>query len=259
MPSALPTWSPSKAQSRAGRPSDLLYGFPSLAFGFNSAFHSNAPPALYSCAQNIRFAGEHILRPGNIVLKSDATLLTRIHSALESRTLPSYPSRAELDLPFLHKWEASVAAVRDDVRGGDASHHPLVNKLVHGEAARLVNSFITHGRFLSPDAPVRAWARSDTETDLSTTARAGVFTWTNNGADPGYARLLATVGNSSVTVAAGPGGVRTKPYVHSQEIYDVIAEVSFAERDELRPDPFPHARLSSPVPASHELLHERRV
>lgn len=229
MPSLLPP-APSPQRSpystpRAGRPTDLLYAFPSLPFGFNSALHSGSP-VLYSATQLTRTSACNILRHGEITLRSDKTLISRIHSALESRTVQSYPLLAALDIPFLLKWEAQVEVVRQDIRSQDAGDHAAVNALVHGDIVRLANSFLSYGRFHRFSA-APTYVCSD-EADLSIMAeRAGVLRWTNGGADTGFERLVATVGNSAIPLVAGAGCVVTKPYAQSEELRDVIAEVSW--------------------------------
>lgn len=233
MPSLLPpTPSPQRAAyctPRAGRPTDLLYAFPSIPFGFNAAFHSIGPPVLYSTTHMQRLGAKNILLHGSLTLKSDKTLVARIHRALESRTVQSYPLLPSLDIPFLRKWEAQVEMVRGDIRSRDAADHDGVNEIVHGEMVRLANWFLSYERFHRSTTAAPVYVRSDTEPDLSVMAeRTGILTWTNGGADTGFERLVATVGNSAFTLVAGKGGVVTKPYAQSEELRDVIAEVSVA-------------------------------
>lgn len=219
-----PTRSPAKTQPRAGRPSDLLYGYPSNSFVYNSAFEAGSPPELYSTSAATRSAAAAILCACSMVLKCDAALLHRVHSALE-RTLPSYPLDAAGDLTFLRKWDASIAAVKQNVRDGDAANHALVHNLVHKEVRDLAIAFVEHKRFLLPDTNAHSWAPSTNERNLAVIPRAGVLSWANSGRDTGWQRLLATVGNSSIALSTGPDGVKTKPYAQSAELCDVIAEV----------------------------------
>ncbi|BEI80875.1 hypothetical protein CcaverHIS002_0200350 [Cutaneotrichosporon cavernicola] len=223
MPSAQHQWSPAP-NPRNGRPTDLLYALPRLTFRFNDAQH-NRPPPPFQTSQQTRKAADFILRQGDVHLKVDHMILPAINRALEVNTPRSFPRPAQLDVPFLRRWDDSIASLTSDLRSGEGSDH-ATTKAVVAEVVTLANRFL--GTRWVPKAKRTQWAAMRDWPDLHLLPKArGLLIWTNSGADTGWVRLLATLGNSSITIQRRAGSIHTKPYAHSQELCDVIAELLF--------------------------------
>ncbi|BEJ11577.1 hypothetical protein CspHIS471_0200370 [Cutaneotrichosporon sp. HIS471] len=223
MPSAQHQWSPAP-HPRNGRPSDLLYALPRLTFRFNDAQH-NRPPPPYQTSQQTRKVADFILSQGDVRLKVDHMILPGINRALEVNTPRSFPRPAQLDVPFLRRWDASIVSLTSDLRSGEGSDH-TTTKAVVAEVVSLANRFL--GTRWVPKSKRTEWANIRDWPDLHLLPKArGLLIWTNSGADTGWVRLLATLGNSSITIHRRAGNIYTKPYAYSQELCDVIAELLF--------------------------------
>ncbi len=208
---------------RDGRPTDILFSLPPLIFGSNSAHH-HPPPPLYRASTLTLKAANHILSHGDVVLKVDHLMVADIHRSLEISTKASFPRPSSLERAFLAQWDDSLAGIAFDLRDGDGAHAGPTTAII-GEVVRLANQFLGT-RFLRKKTPVR-WAQNTDWPDLYLLpAKIGLQMWTNAGADTGWGRLLATLGNSSITFQSRAGEIHTKPYAYSAELRAVMGEVS---------------------------------
>ncbi|CAK9783076.1 unnamed protein product [Cutaneotrichosporon oleaginosum] len=198
------------------RPTDILFAFPSVVFGFNDAVFHPLPP-LFTATAPARYAFDIILRNRCTRVQVDRRMLGRFRSALLSHTLDLFLGVDGAQEDFLQKWNNAVASMAPTFERADAAEYDQVC-LVIDNLVTLANAFLM--QYIS-DNPRLRWAQANGP-HLYILGGNGLLIWTNRGADTGWMRLVATLGLRPFTWYHS---YRSTPYILSDELNDVIAYI----------------------------------